>query len=172
MKATRRQARETAMQALFFADLNEGTTNDTLRTFAIEQLKFPPLESFTIERILGVRQNLAEIDNLLQMSMDKWAVLRIPAVDRAILRLAVFELRFCADVPPKVAINEAIEIAKRFGANDSPRFVNGVLDRIARDLEHRRAKSATEAGATVPEPTPNETETLPSVDDPQTEPNG
>jgi N utilization substance protein B len=82
----------------------------------------------------GVRAHLAEIDELLGRVSRNWRLERMARVDRNLLRLAIFELKFSADVPAKVAINEAIEIAKRYGTAESPAFVNGVLDRCLAEI--------------------------------------
>jgi N utilization substance protein B len=79
----------------------------------------------------GVIKHLADIDNLIGLASTNWSVARMTAIDRNIIRIAVFEIHFSEDVPTKVSINEAIEIAKDFGSDDSPKFVNGVLDKIA-----------------------------------------
>jgi len=78
----------------------------------------------------GVRKNLAQLDGLIKKYVKNWEIDRMAVIDRNVLRLACFELTFLEDIPPKVSINEAIELAKRFGDLDSPRFVNGILDKI------------------------------------------
>jgi N utilization substance protein B len=97
-----------------------------------------PLDSetraFALDLVRGTKQNQPKIDALIAESVEHWDLERMAAVDRNILRAAVYELLWHADVPPKVAINEAIEIAKKFGTQESSRFINGVLDRIAREL--------------------------------------
>ncbi|MBU1113276.1 MAG: transcription antitermination factor NusB, partial [Candidatus Omnitrophica bacterium] len=78
----------------------------------------------------GVLKNSVQIDSLIKKYVKNWGIDRMAVIDRNILRIACFELTFLDDIPPKVSINEAIELAKRFGDMDSPRFVNGVLDKI------------------------------------------
>jgi len=85
--------------------------------------------------INGVLANKAAVDELIQKYTVNYELHRIAAVDRNILRVAIYEMLFCNDVPPIVAINEAIEIAKRYGAEESGRFVNGILDRVKLDLK-------------------------------------
>jgi len=86
--------------------------------------------SFCLALITGVQRFLPEIDAQIGLASTHWSIARMSRVDRNILRLAVYELRFRPDIPPKVAINEAIEIAKDFSSDDAPTFINGVLDRI------------------------------------------
>lgn len=89
---------------------------------------------FAERLVRGVRGTLAELDGLLMRCSRNWRLERMGWVDRNLLRLASYELRHCADTPARVAINEAIEVAKRFGTAESPAFVNGVLDRVLAEL--------------------------------------
>jgi len=84
--------------------------------------------------VCGVKANQAPIDRTIAECTEHWDLDRMAVVDRNILRLGVWELRWSTDVPPKVAINEAIEIAKKFGTRESSRFINGILDRVHREL--------------------------------------
>lgn len=132
MKINRRQAREVAMQMLYQCDLNPDTSVDDVQQFVTGRLHFKGLEEFCLSLIEGVRRQLPRIDDLLLASAENWTVRRMAPVDRNILRLATYELRFADNaVPPKVAINEALEICKRYSSADSVAFVNGVLDKIA-----------------------------------------
>lgn len=92
----------------------------------------PEVRSFAEQLICGVAEHLEEIDRAVEAHATNWALDRMPRVDLALLRLAVFELRFCPDVPDSVVINEAIELGKRFGTVETPAFLNGVLDKIAK----------------------------------------
>ena len=92
----------------------------------------------------GVLAHQAEIDERIRQTASNYDLHRIAAVDRNILRIAIFEMLFCPDVPPVVSINEAIEIAKRFGSDESGRFVNGVLDRIRGELKRPARAAKTE----------------------------
>ncbi len=87
--------------------------------------------SFAHELVAGVLTHLSELDDVIQSASRNWRVERMARVDRNILRLTTYELQHCSSVPVKVAINEAVEAAKRFGAQDAPAFVNGILDRVA-----------------------------------------
>ncbi len=112
------------------------------------------LPDYAVSLVRGVEEHLADIDACLEATSENWAVARMPIVDRSILRLAAFEMIYEGDVPVSVAINEAVELAKEFGGEDeSPRFVNGVLGRIAKSIE---AGEVAVAGAPVPATAPGE----------------
>ena len=131
----RRKGREVALQFLYQLDVSG---EDDPTPHEAEFWARHPVDSetraFAVDLVRGTKQNQAKIDALIAQSVEHWDLERMAAVDRNILRAAVYELRWHADVPPKVAINEAIEIAKKFGTQESSRFINGVLDRIAREL--------------------------------------
>ncbi len=101
--------------------------------FAHERLDDGELEAFALELYDGVLQHGADIDARLAAAAEHWRLHRMPVVDRNVLRLAVFELLHQPATPPRVALDEAIELARRFGSADSPAFVNGVLDRIHKE---------------------------------------
>lgn len=106
------------------------------------------LTDYALTLIRGVEANQAEVDERVEAASENWALSRMPIVDRSILRLAVFEMLHCDDVPVSVSINEAVELAKGFGGeDDSPRFVNGVLGRIARSMDGEDAAAIGAAGA-------------------------
>jgi len=85
----------------------------------------------------GTWENLEQCDELITGSTIKWQFTRLSPVDKSILRLSVYQLKFCTDIPPKVVINEAIELAKKYSTDKSPGFVNGVLDAVLKKIEHR-----------------------------------
>ena len=130
----RRKARELALNALFQGEMNEIS--------AVE--KFPLLcENFEInkksipygrELVYGITDKLAEIDAKIEKSAKNWRVSRMSVLDRNIIRLAAYEMMFKEDVPPRVAIDEAIELAKRYCGEDSPAFINGILDAILKNI--------------------------------------
>ena len=133
----RRTARERALQALFQLD---GEPAATTAGGALESAwgasddegpKDPAAHSFALEIVEGVRAKLTEIDPLLEQHSHNWRLDRMARVDRNVLRLGVFELQYCADIPRKVTINEGIELAKKFGNEESASFINGLLDRVA-----------------------------------------
>jgi N utilization substance protein B len=95
----------------------------------------PATHAFALSLVRGTKQQQEKIDQLLAQYAEHWDLERMSVVDRNILRMAVYELLWAPEVPPKAAINEALEIAKKFGTTESSRFINGVLDRILR--EHR-----------------------------------
>ncbi|MEC4273483.1 transcription antitermination factor NusB [Adlercreutzia sp. R25] len=106
------------------------------------------LTDYALTLIRGVEANQSEVDERVEAASENWALSRMPIVDRSILRLAVFEMLHCEDVPVSVSINEAVELAKGFGGeDDSPRFVNGVLGRIARSMDGEAALGCGDADA-------------------------
>ena len=139
----RRQARELALQALFFLDMDKkNPEKDNLEAFCAnyqEELT-ESVQPFFMELVQGVLENKSRIDTLIQKYSKNWKLSRMPAVDRNILRIAAFELLKKEDIPPTVTINEAIEIAKEFGTDESGGFVNGILESVkgeVRGLEGR-----------------------------------
>lgn len=106
------------------------------------------LTDYALTLIRGVEANQSEVDERVEAASENWALSRMPIVDRSILRLAVYEMFHCEDVPVSVSINEAVELAKGFGGeDDSPRFVNGVLGRIARSMDGETAVACGAADA-------------------------
>ena len=132
----RRRARELALQALYAIDMNPALTVEQALAFArsIEVVDDAAALGYAETLLRGAVEHAAEIDAIIQGASKNWRLERMARVDRNLLRLGTYELRFVTDVPAKVAINEAIEVAKRFGAAESPAFVNGLLDRIAQEL--------------------------------------
>jgi len=127
----RRQAREAALQAIFMCDFL-GEWSAEAAEFCLEHFAvLKNVRPYAGELCAGVVSNLAKIDGSLTCASEHWSLNRMGRVDRSILRVATYELMFLPDIPINVAINEAIEIAKRFGSEESPQFVNGVLDRVA-----------------------------------------
>jgi N utilization substance protein B len=131
MGMTRRSlAREAALQVLFQDDLNPGVNPALAEQFLRARLAhFPNLVEFAQSLVDGVRRNRNEIDNLLARTADNWSLERMAVTDRNILRIGTFELLY-TDTPGRVAINEAVELAKRYGTAHSAQFVNGILDRF------------------------------------------
>ncbi|HZN52080.1 MAG TPA: transcription antitermination factor NusB [Methylomirabilota bacterium] len=131
----RRKTREVALQFLYQLDLH--SEDDPGRHEAEFWSRHPVDEEthlFGDALVRGTKANQAKIDQIISQFAEHWDLDRMAVVDRNILRLAVYELLWTDDVPPKVAINEAIEIAKKFGTKESSRFINGVLDRIHKEL--------------------------------------
>lgn len=162
----RRVAREKALQFLFQHEVNPSENLDRgLEAFWAEQFRVmreergePPLaedapvppptvdeaevRTFADGLIAGTLQNLPEIDAELGRVMINWSLHRLAAVDRNVLRMAVYELRHRDDIPPVVSINEAIDIARKFSTSDSGKFVNGILDRIKGELSRPAREAA------------------------------
>ena len=131
----RRKTREVALQFLYQLDL-QGEDDPTLHEdeFWARHPVDSETHTFGDALVRGTKANQTKIDQVISQFAEHWDLERMAVVDRNILRLAVYELLWTADVPPKVAINEAIEIAKKFGTKESSRFINGVLDRIHKEL--------------------------------------
>ena len=130
----RRKAREMALQALYTIDLRgpwEAGGGDSSE-FLYEKDRWPSSAEHACAILAGVLENHESIDGLIQRAADHWSVSRMNLIDRNILRIAVYELLFCEDVPMKVSINEAIELGKMYGTRETTRFLNGILDRIAK----------------------------------------
>jgi transcription antitermination factor NusB len=131
----RRKAREVALQFLYQLDLN--SDDDPIphdEEFWARHPVDDDTRAFADALVRGAKSNQAKIDHAISQFAEHWDLERMAVVDRNILRLAVYELLWTLDVPPKVAINEAIEIAKKFGTKESSRFINGLLDRIHKEL--------------------------------------
>jgi N utilization substance protein B len=125
----RNRAREVALQILFEDDVNPRDSVRELRQFVANRLRSPELEKFAITLIQGVRRNQGELDELLDKTAENWSLARMANTDRNVLRLGAFEILF-AETPERVAINEAVDLAKRFGSANSAPFVNGILDKL------------------------------------------
>ena len=137
---SRTKARECALQALYQLDLSGGDAREALRgVLAHFEEADSSTERFADELVRGVQSERAQIDELIQTSSTHWKLDRMARVDRNILRLAVYEMLRRADVPVRVTLNEAVELGKKYGSEESSAFVNGVLDRIA----HMQLPNAT-----------------------------
>lgn len=136
---TRREAREATIQFLFSHDLNDETLPDQSTDFWELRTARPKVRDFAKELIAGIFEHRDAIDQSIDAASKNYSIEQLTAVDRCLLRLATYELLFRDDIPSAVTINEAIEIAKRFGSTESAGFVNGVIDRIQK--EHQESKS-------------------------------
>ena len=121
------------MQALFQLDCQGESYLDLVSAFLRDRCDDPAVALHARKLVIGVWERKAQFDALLVEKAVGWSLERMPPVDRNIMRVALFELLACDDVPDKVAINEAVEIAKEFGAKESPGFINGILDVIRRE---------------------------------------
>lgn len=129
--AARSKARKRALDVLYESDVR-GV--DALRTLSERvALADPPVNDYTIELVEGVQANRGRIDRILSDYAEGWTLERMPDVDRAVLRIGVYELLVRDEIPDAVAIDEAVELAKTLSTDESPRFVNGVLGRVLRD---------------------------------------
>jgi len=133
----RRKARELALQALFCMDINRDMSEAMLERFCAHFQPVSNVRGFFLRLVAGTIRLRPQIDRIIEEFSKNWEIGRMSCVDRNILRLAVFEILFCEDIPQKVSINEAIDIAKRFGTEESGAFINGILDsiRLARETE-------------------------------------
>jgi len=126
----RSQAREIALCLLYEIEMSKVDFSTVLKNYLESSPQRQEVIDFFSGLTRGVIDNLEHIDSLIKKHVKNWQIERMAVIDRNILRMACFELLFLEDIPPKVTINEAIELAKLFGDIDSPRFVNGVLDKI------------------------------------------
>jgi N utilization substance protein B len=133
----RRKARELALQLLFQMEFNPERGEGLLQAFWREHEVVPQVKGFTELLVRGVLDHLPEIDKLIEEKAEHWTPNRMATVDRNILRIAVFELCYLKDIPVRVSINEAIEVAKRFGNQESGAFINGILDRVLKEMAEK-----------------------------------
>lgn len=135
---TRRQAREESLQILFAHEINKNSLDDILNDPSIIHEDEQPFSEFTIELVKSVEKSSNECDKLTEARAKNWSFDRIAIIDRLIFRLAITEFLHFPDIPPKVTIDEAVELAKKYSTGNSGRFVNGILDNILMDLKKQR----------------------------------
>ena len=130
----RTQSRECALQILYQVDISDSDMNEIIARFWEDRTEQdgPEIQGYTETLVRGTLEKVKEIDLLIERFAENWEMKRMAYVDRNILRLATYEMVFLDEIPLKVAINEAVELAKRYGEADSSKFVNGILDRIAK----------------------------------------
>ena len=136
----RRKSREFALQILYQWEM---TQQDAIQTLARSQELFPgrkKKDGFTEHLILGIQEHCKEIDRLIETYSEHWRLDRMTLIDRNILRMAIFELLYCEEIPPKVTLNEAIDLGKQYGSEDSGSFINGILDRIQNEAIRKPIK--------------------------------
>lgn len=127
----RTKAREYALQILYAIDITKDEPKSCIEHFWEGNNEAESdIRNFADSLVLGVADKKEEIDNMISGYATNWQLERMAVIDRNVLRFAAYELLFMKDIPPKVSINEAIDIAKKFGGNDSGKFVNGILDKI------------------------------------------
>ncbi len=136
----RRKAREIALQFLFQRDFQQqqGDCRSLDEEFALFKQSFETAKKsipYATQLLTGICERLAELDEYIVNHSHNWRLNRMSVIDRNILRVAIYEMRFGADIPARVAINEAVEIAKRFGSEDSAAFINGILDGVRKSID-------------------------------------
>ena len=140
----RRASREVALRALYQVDVGKMAPEEALDFSEAERHYSEETRQFARELVLGCIQHLARIDEIIESHARDWTLSRMAHIDRNVLRLAVFEILFRPDVPDSVAVDEAVELAKKYSTAESGRFVNGVLGNLVRTVE------AEQAGASDP----------------------
>ncbi len=137
----RTKAREEALKLLYQLDITGEDCDPVLDGFFTDRKPEPAVAEFCSRLVRGTRANLARLDTAISRAAENWEIERMAVVDRNILRMATYELFFCPDIPAKVVLNEAVELAKRYGDSESGGFVNGVLDEINKENERERRKN-------------------------------
>jgi N utilization substance protein B len=148
----RSRGREVALQVLYQVEQNPGIPPEEIHRFIERRLLAErKLCEFTEGLIAGVKEHQVRIDAMISQVAENWRLDRMAAIDRNILRLGAYEMLFCPDVPAKVAINEALELAKRYSTAQSSRFVNGILDRVLQwQIQESKPESKEEPARTEP----------------------
>jgi N utilization substance protein B len=170
MMTRRSRGREVALQVLYQVEQNPGMSADEIRRFIQRRLlEDRKLCEFTEALIAGVHEHQTRIDTMISDLAENWRLDRMAAIDRNILRLGAYEMLFHPEVPAKVAINEALELAKRYSTAQSSRFVNGILDRM---LQHQTQEAGSHPNAEasqepVPEPGPESSSVKSDPDEPK-----
>lgn len=131
----RHEARQWAVQFLFQRDFNRGDIEAALAEFWLDKKSGEKARLFAEELIQGVESKKEELDSLIRKYAEHWDVKRMGAVDRNVMRVALFEMTYRPDIPPVVSINEAVEIAKDLSGVESGKFVNGILDRVRKEQD-------------------------------------
>jgi N utilization substance protein B len=139
---TRRQGREAALQLLYALEMTRTEVQEVINAAWIEEIVPHDMRDFVITLVTGVGAHREEIDAMIRAWSSHWSLARIGAVERNLLRLAIYELLFMPEIPPNVTINEAIEVAKSYGAEEAWLFVNGILDRVKHEMTPQRAAVA------------------------------
>lgn len=130
----RRKSREAALQALYQIDLAKAEPEKALEQYWKNNIDTEEIQEFANLLVQGVISHLSELDQLIEKHSTHWKLSRMACVDRNILRMSAYELIHCKDIPASVSLNEAIEIGKKFGTEDSSSFINGILDNLAREI--------------------------------------
>jgi len=142
----RRKARELALKMLYQMEVNRDTIDRALERYTRIFPYQEDIVAYARTLLAGIRQEQEKLDDYIAKASEHWKVSRITYVDKNILRVAVYEMLYSQDVPPKVAIDEALELAKKFGAEESKDFVNGILDRVLKDFYEKRERTGKSEG--------------------------
>ena len=140
----RRRSRELAMQALFYVDMRQDKSKEILDLYLQSFTPSKKVLPFFLELVNGVIRERDRIDIMIKRFSSNWKMSRMSCVDRNIMRIAVYEMLCCGDIPLKVSINEAIDVGKKFGTEESGAFINGILDSVRIVLEEEEIKIETE----------------------------
>lgn len=138
----RRQGREAALKLLYALEMTHTDVQEVLNAAWIEEVVPHDVRDFVMTLVAGVGAHREEIDAMIRAWSSHWSLTRIGAVERNLLRMAIYELLFMPEIPPNVTINEAIEVAKSYGAEEAWLFVNGILDRVKRETTPQPAAAA------------------------------
>ena len=130
----RRSSRELALKFLYQFELNEGNIDEQMKLFLERNSSHDEVDTFMKKLVVSTLKQINEIDEIIQRFSNNWVLDRMTVIDRNILRIGTCELLYNFSTPPKVAINEAVDIAKKYGNEDSPEFVNGILDKIYKKI--------------------------------------
>ena len=139
----RRSSRELALKFLYQFELNGGDLDEQIKLFLERNSSQEDVANFMKELVVSLIDKMEEIDEIIQKFSDHWILDRMTVIDRNILRMGACELLFNFSTPPKVVINEAIDIAKKYGNEDSPEFINGVLDKVYKEIGQKGPLSFT-----------------------------
>ncbi|MCA8971663.1 MAG: transcription antitermination factor NusB [Planctomycetes bacterium] len=137
----RTKAREIALQFLYQLDLRGESVLGDLGEFLGESTKDPEVQEFSLRLVTGTKDLRPELDVTLAKVARNWDLRRMATIDRNVLRMAIFELLYCEDIPPKVSINEAIELGKKYSTVNSGAFINGILDRVKTEFLKPKQKA-------------------------------
>ncbi len=139
----RRSSRELVIKFLYLIEMNPGDTEEQLAQFWESNPCQEEIQNFTVALLAKIHEGQPAIDNLLRKFSENWTLDRMTVIDRNLLRMAVCELMYDKSIPPKVVIDEAVEIAKKYGSGESPNFINGILDRVMKEMAGARAVEPT-----------------------------
>jgi N utilization substance protein B len=142
----RRKSRESALQVLYQLNITKQDATAAFTRFEEHFLPDGMADDFVKRLVHGVLEHRLELDGLIEQYSEHWRIDRIDMIDRNILRMALFELLYCEDIPPKVTINEAIDLGKRFGSEDSGSFINGILDRVQNEVVKKPVEPKSSGG--------------------------